>query len=1133
MDALDQSINQFQEYENICITLNFLDHELQLFGYFLHKEDDGLFIELTVAKEPFKIPFSQIKSIEKIDLNPKLYSTDGVLTLKIKNSKIRYDQPSKKAAIINSNDWLVIDEIITNYKTILASDRLTSICNLNLYDLCIDYYRTVNEQEHQEQKINSSHHKQQHKQAPHSQGEYTIDETLEHKISFKINDLQIKNAVIKGCKAFCSIINNQLIYTSYVQNLQISGASNSKNNTSQNNNKIDPQEETKLYNNTVENLLVLNNEISNIFIRHFHLFFDRIDQNFQYLRENIELIQYFLFIFNKQKALINDKLLQDSKITKQLFLTRRQLKEIQVGTTIQSIHICFLVLVYFSYREELEIIERRKNYGRFAIQSVLDILKRHYSVFLQNLKKLNTELTNNHFDEELLNQISIPTYNIDEAKSDNFLISYFLAITESQAYDFEIHIPNPELKEKFFEYLKSHVTLTKSFSFNEYFKDTLHIFNKWYTELKRNLLEINRKINFYNLDNVYLLTNRMLESINSNTATLFMDDSAKHDLRVFLEDLALISSKKATLDELNKMLSRPDSDYNQFIKPSEHDPITHLIYYALQEVNEIIHSEQFLEIVFRRFEPKFKIECNQKYINFNQTTQEYYIPLKIIVSKQDLEIQSITIKHAQHSQSLDHRIKLLRDKVNYEIIKINKQKLNLENTTFDLELCFEYTFIKSFDLRSKKFIYEHQNFSQIIHCSYKEKETPNTTPNNNLTFTPLINKFAYFSNGSVVTDQEMFIGRTDLISQMSSKIRDRQGNKLSNNYFIIYGQTRTGKSTLLYHLKEKLKQDQNNIIIDLGDIGTSSDLRSGYFFLFIQKLIEQIEDEQEDLYDKLLELDYDLDLELNKVISEFKQSADLYFHKLIGKFCSILNKYFKHKKIIVLMDEFTYIYERINNNELNPHFIREWKGITSQYDICSIVIGQDHTPKLLSDHRFSNLFNDFNTIELSYLDAPSAKELITKPLMINQKNDAKPLLTTDAIDLLIEYTAGNPYLLMNLCSKLVDYININELTTVNNAYIYDFFKITIENLEEKIFEPLYCDKITLDSQEQIQLNKAILKKIALATRDQPWIDISSINFTDNELNKLNDLVNRHVINKKDDLINIRIKLYAEWIRRLN
>ena len=209
-----------------------------------------------------------------------------------------------------------------------------------------------------------------------------------------------------------------------------------------------------------------------------------------------------------------------------------------------------------------------------------------------------------------------------------------------------------------------------------------------------------------------------------------------------------------------------------------------------------------------------------------------------------------------------------------------------------------------------------------------------------------------------------------------------------------------------------------------------------------------------------------------------------------------------------------------------------WKALLTNYDISAIIIGQDHMMKFINDARFTNAFGVIRTWEVNYLSKPDAYNLITKPVSSSPDYAGSNGCTIlkEAVDYLIDLTSGSAYLLMNICAGFIDYLNERHALIATRGHAEDFIRRSLAHFEERWFEPLFNDKIELDSVESINANKELLKKIALNSTVSDGVFPEDLNFSEKETSKLQDLIERKVVERKNSKISIIVKLYAEWLR---
>lgn len=271
--------------------------------------------------------------------------------------------------------------------------------------------------------------------------------------------------------------------------------------------------------------------------------------------------------------------------------------------------------------------------------------------------------------------------------------------------------------------------------------------------------------------------------------------------------------------------------------------------------------------------------------------------------------------------------------------------------------------------------------------------------------------------------------------------------------------------------------------------------------------------------------------------SEFKDQpnpADL-FRKEIKKFkreCSLLENW-KDIKLVVMIDEFTYLYTAIKEQKVSDAIMKQWKAITQNEDstFSSVLVGQDVFP--LFKDEFPNEFGVTQDERLTYLSKDDAIRLIEEPIGKTKTNRNR--FIADAIDTIIDYTSCNPYYIQIFCARLVNEMNKKkyiEVTSADIKEIADSFIYGGQALTDDKFDNLLNAGEKHDIQRIPQdHSKAILRKIAtnamnigFCLREQ--ISIGQPYYEDEILY---DLVKREVLEQKNDSYKIQVKLFQEWL----
>ena len=387
------------------------------------------------------------------------------------------------------------------------------------------------------------------------------------------------------------------------------------------------------------------------------------------------------------------------------------------------------------------------------------------------------------------------------------------------------------------------------------------------------------------------------------------------------------------------------------------------------------------------------------------------------------------------------------------------------------------------------------------------------------------NPYEKLANGGPVTDISMFYGRNEFIERITDAIITADSKQV-----VIFGQKRSGKSSVLYHLKKSLENTQKTFCVSfsIGDIFETISTAT-----FFYKILSVIEEELENLTFE------------GKAVPEFKcptfkdfnenpNPADL-FRKHLRSFkraCSVHPEW-NYKKLVVMIDEFTYLFTAIKTNKVSDAIMKQWKAITQNEDatFSSVLVGQDVFPMFKDE--FPNEFGITQDERLTYLSKPDAIKLIEIPVW-NQKTNRNRFIG-DAIDTIMDYTSCNPYYIQIFCARLVTEMNRRKYIEVTNADIKEVADSFINGgqaLTDDKFDNLLNAGEKYDIQKIPQEHsKSILKQIANNAMNVGFClrEQISIGKPDYEDEILRDLVKREVLEQKGDSYKIQVKLFQEWL----
>jgi AAA+ ATPase superfamily predicted ATPase len=434
---------------------------------------------------------------------------------------------------------------------------------------------------------------------------------------------------------------------------------------------------------------------------------------------------------------------------------------------------------------------------------------------------------------------------------------------------------------------------------------------------------------------------------------------------------------------------------------------------------------------------------------------------------------------------------------------------------------------------------ESQTFSLPVYAQYRSRsEDIKQTPIENFSirlyaekeFEKIENPYATYAEGGIVADPEMFYGREELIQNIVESIHKSQAQ---SKCIVVFGQKRSGKSSILYHLKNRLEKEKNLLVLDLGNIGSILDEYSTAPFLY------QI------LWNILKKLEYAIEDRVNSgFISlnlSFPNDNEFYVHPSpLVLFKDVFDKYMRQAsrsdnwrkvRIVVLIDEFSYIYGQIVARRIPESFMKNWKAILQENYFNAVLAGTDVMHKF--KQRFPNEFGTTQDERVSYLKCEDAIKLIDEPIRIGGRQ-GKSRYRERAIDRILDLTAGSPFYIQILCNRLVEYMNRKHAMLVTEADVDHVKNELIRGVNalslDKFDNLINSGDVSKDAiSDEDVLN--VLKTIALNSRTGPCNRGSITCLTNLPVDViLDDLVKRNVIERaREQYYQNKVGLFKEWL----
>ncbi len=267
-----------------------------------------------------------------------------------------------------------------------------------------------------------------------------------------------------------------------------------------------------------------------------------------------------------------------------------------------------------------------------------------------------------------------------------------------------------------------------------------------------------------------------------------------------------------------------------------------------------------------------------------------------------------------------------------------------------------------------------------------------------------------YSTGTPTHDSKMFYGREKDIEFL----KDNLARAEAQTVMVLYGQRRTGKTTLLLHLKDSAFLDPHiPIMVDMQkevyQISVNKFFRSLAYYIFKELSKRGITI----VRPQSVEFDHDPIFAFNVFLDEVEE-------RLVDR------------RIIVLIDEFEVLEAQVKKGKLEPELFEYLRSMMQNRRYINFLLSGTHTIKELTGGYWSVFFNIALHHRLSRLNPESAIGLIAGP--VAGCLEYEPY----AIYKIRDLTADQPYLIHLICRSLVDYCNekrksyatINDVNTV-------------------------------------------------------------------------------------------------------
>ena len=306
-----------------------------------------------------------------------------------------------------------------------------------------------------------------------------------------------------------------------------------------------------------------------------------------------------------------------------------------------------------------------------------------------------------------------------------------------------------------------------------------------------------------------------------------------------------------------------------------------------------------------------------------------------------------------------------------------------------LRLCFEIVYDDA-EHRGKE-----MQFADLLELVVMEQE-----------FRPIPNPYIA---GQPIRDSNMFYGRDEELKFLQENL-----TRLSTNTVIVlYGQRRSGKSSLLYQLRNtSLLSPHVPVYIDMQGLMLSNS--TSRLLFKVARTIHQDLQEQGVIV-------------VPPQLAPFEEDATF----ALDIFLDEVQDRLKRRNLVLLIDEFEMLEEQVRQGRVDKEIFDYLRSLMQHRRGIHFLLAGTHTLEQFTSGYWSVFFNIARHSRLSKLSEEAAHKLITSPV--------EGSITYDpfAIEKIHHLTGDQPYLIQLICNVLVEHCNScrKSYVTINDVNV--------------------------------------------------------------------------------------------------
>lgn len=357
----------------------------------------------------------------------------------------------------------------------------------------------------------------------------------------------------------------------------------------------------------------------------------------------------------------------------------------------------------------------------------------------------------------------------------------------------------------------------------------------------------------------------------------------------------------------------------------------------------------------------------------------------------------------------------------------------------------------------------------------------------------------YVVGSPLVTGSQVFKGRRDLFLALE---RALTGAAEQRPTLLLYGQRRSGKTSVLHQLPVRLGPDCIPVFVDMQS-AANAESATGLLHSLSRAVIEAARD-------------------LRRLrppgLSREELAVDPYiaFQEWLAQMESVLGRLV----ILLNLDEYERLEEMLHDGRIDRRILNLLRNLTQHHPQLMVLLSGSHTPQDMPAY-WADYLIGVQLLQVGYLEEAEARELIEKPVP-----DFPLGCEEAAVERIWRATRGQPFLVQATCQHLVDLVNRERRQHATLADAKAALQSIVAADDTLYWRELWAGRDSDDAQRAVLLN---LARHPDGATDEATLTAQVGQET---LEKaLPPLLHRDILEKTDVGYRFQVELMHRWVQQ--